>query len=62
VKEILSLAGDEAKSLRHSYVGPEHILLGLMVEGDGIPARVLKTLFEVDEIEMRAAILRELAI
>src|SRR5438874_6548667 len=47
VKKVLALAGKEAKALNHSYVGTEHILLGLLREGDGVAARVLKTL-EVD--------------
>ena len=36
VKEVLVLAGKEAKALNHSYVGTEHILLGLLREGDGV--------------------------
>ena len=47
VKKVLALAGKEAQALHHSYVGTEHILLGLLREGDGIAARVLKSL-EVD--------------
>ena len=47
VKKVLALAGKEAKSLNHSYVGTEHILLGLLREGEGVAARVLKNL-EVD--------------
>jgi ATP-dependent Clp protease ATP-binding subunit ClpC len=42
VKKVLALAAKEAKGLNHSYVGTEHILLGLLREGDGIAARVLK--------------------
>ena len=44
VKKVLALAGKEAKSLQHSYVGTEHILLGLLREGEGVAARVLETL------------------
>jgi ATP-dependent Clp protease ATP-binding subunit ClpC len=44
VKKVLALAGKEAKSLNHSYVGTEHILLGLLREGEGVAARVLKSL------------------
>ena len=40
-KEVLKLAGQEAKELGHSYVGTEHILLGLIREGQGVAARVL---------------------
>ena len=59
VKKILALAGKEAKSLQHSYVGTEHILLGLLREGEGVAARVLKNL-EVDIERTRNEILREL--
>jgi len=44
VKKVLSLANKEAKALTHMYVGTEHILLGLLREGDGVAARVLKNL------------------
>ena len=59
VKKVLALAGKEAKSLSHSYVGTEHILLGLLREGEGVAARVLKNL-EVDIERTRNEILREL--
>src|ERR1039458_8220730 len=44
VKKVLALAQKEAKALNHTYVGTEHILLGLLREGDGVAARVLKNL------------------
>ena len=59
VKKVLALAGKEAKSLNHSYVGTEHILLGLLREGEGVAARVLKSL-EVDIERCRSEILSEL--
>jgi ATP-dependent Clp protease ATP-binding subunit ClpC len=59
VKKVLALAGKEAKALQHSYVGTEHILLGLLREGEGVAARVLKTL-EVDIERTRNEILKEL--
>ncbi len=59
VKKVLALAGKEAKVLNHSYVGTEHILLGLLREGEGVAARVLKNL-EVDIERTRNEILREL--
>jgi len=59
VKKVLALAGKEAKSLQHSYVGTEHILLGLLREGEGVAARVLKSL-EVDIERTRNEILKEL--
>ena len=59
VKKVLALAGKEAKALNHSYVGTEHILLGLLREGEGVAARVLKTL-ELDIERTRNEILKEL--
>jgi ATP-dependent Clp protease ATP-binding subunit ClpC len=59
VKKVLALAQREAKSLNHTYVGTEHILLGLLVEGDGLAARVLKK-FSVNIEQMRKEILNEL--
>jgi hypothetical protein len=44
VKKVLALAAKEAKALHHTYVGTEHILLGLLREGDGVAGRVLKDL------------------
>jgi hypothetical protein len=58
-KKVLALAGKEAKSLDHSYVGTEHILLGLLGEGEGVAAHVLKNL-EVDIERTRNEILKEL--
>jgi len=59
VKKVLALAGKEAKALQHSYVGTEHILLGLLREGEGVAAQVLKSL-EVDLDRTRNEVLKEL--
>jgi ATP-dependent Clp protease ATP-binding subunit ClpC len=59
VKKVLSLAAKEAKNLNHTYVGTEHILLGLLREGDGVAAKVLKSL-DVDIELTRQEILKEL--
>jgi len=40
-KKVLELALREALSLKHSYIGPEHILLGVVRENDGVAARIL---------------------
>ncbi len=58
VKKVLDLA-KEAKSLNHTYIGTEHILLGLLREGDGVAARILKNL-DVDIEQTRQEILKEL--
>jgi len=59
VKKVISLAAKEAKMLNHTYVGTEHILLGLLREGDGVAAKVLKNL-DVDIEQARQEILKEL--
>ena len=59
VKKVLALANKEAKALNHSYVGTEHILLGLLREGEGVAARVLQTL-GVDIQRTRNEILAEI--
>src|SRR5262245_58934210 len=59
VKKVLALAAKEARALNHTYVGTDHILLGLLREGDGVAARVLKN-FDVDLEQTRQEILKEL--
>lgn len=43
-KRVLALAQDEAIRFNHNYIGPEHLLLGLVREGEGVAARTLQTL------------------
>src|SRR5690625_1595397 len=43
-KKVVELSQDEARKLSHPYVGTEHILLGLIREGEGVAARVLHNL------------------
>ncbi|AWT60069.1 MAG: Negative regulator of genetic competence ClpC/MecB [Candidatus Moanabacter tarae] len=59
VKKVLALSGKEARALNHSYVGTEHILLGLLREGEGVAARVLQSL-DVDIERCRNEVLSEL--
>ena len=59
VKKVLSLSNKEAEQLDHSYVGTEHILLGLLREGEGVAARVLASL-NVDINQTRQEILAEI--
>jgi ATP-dependent Clp protease ATP-binding subunit ClpC len=59
VKKVLDLARREAKSLNHTYIGTEHILLGLLREGDGVAARILRNL-DVDIEQARQEVLKEL--
>ena len=58
-KKVLQLAIAEAQSLNHSYVGTEHILLGLLREGEGVAAQVLRNL-DVDLDTVRLEVMREL--
>ena len=44
LKKALELAGDEARSLNHRYIGTEHLLLGLLREAEGVAAGVLNSL------------------
>src|SRR5438094_6470422 len=60
VKKVLALAAKEAKNLSHTYVGTEHILLGLLHDDEGVSGRVLKR-FGVNISETRMEILKELA-
>ncbi len=59
VKKVLALAGSEARALNHSYIGTEHILLGLLREGEGVASRVLRNL-NVDIEKTRTEIMKEL--
>lgn len=59
VKKVLALANKEAQHLNHSYVGTEHLLLGLLREGDGVAARVLTSL-DVDISRARQEVLAEI--
>ena len=59
VKRVLTLADKERKALRHTYLGTEHILLGLLRDGDGVAARVLANL-RIDLVQIRQDILKEL--
>jgi len=54
VRKVLSMAREEATRLRHDYVGTEHILLGLIREGEGVAAAILTNLnADLDELRER---------
>ena len=59
VRKVLALAEQKAKELRHAYIGTEHLLLGLLAEGKGLGAKILKTL-DIDPQECCQEILSEL--
>ncbi len=43
-RRVVIMANDEARKLNHHYIGTEHILLGLLREGEGVPTRALESL------------------
>lgn len=51
-KRVIELAVDEARRLKHSYVGTEHLLLGLVCEGEGVAVAVLKSLGGPTDVPM----------
>lgn len=55
-RKVVILAQEEAQSLNHNYIGTEPILLDLVREGDGVPAKALRNL-EVDLDKVRGAVL-----
>jgi ATP-dependent Clp protease ATP-binding subunit ClpA len=59
VKKVLAYAREEAVALHHTYIGTEHLLLGLLREGDSIGAQALRN-FDVDLKQLRISILKEL--
>ena len=58
-KRVLELSWDEARQLGHNYIGTEHLLLGLIREGEGVAARVLENL-GVDLNKVRSNIIKML--
>jgi ATP-dependent Clp protease ATP-binding subunit ClpA len=60
VKKVIELSFEEARRMGHQYVGTEHILLGIVLEGEGIAAHVLSDLGATLET-VRAEIERQLA-
>jgi len=56
-RQVVVLAQEEARDLKHNYIGTEHLLLGLLREGDGVAARVLSAL-EVSLEDVRGEIMR----
>ena len=56
-KRVLELSLEEARQLGHNYIGTEHLLLGLIREGEGVAARVLENL-GVDLAKVRTQVIR----
>jgi Clp amino terminal domain, pathogenicity island component len=56
-RQVVVLAGEEARALKHNYIGTEHILLGLLCEEEGLAARVLESL-DITVERVRAQVVR----
>ena len=57
-RKVMQLANQEAQRFNHDYVGTEHILLGLLKEGSGVAANVLRNLLNTDLDKIRAEVLK----
>ena len=55
-RRVVVLAQDEARSLNHNYIGTEHLLLGLITEGEGVAAKALESL-DINKDTVRAAVI-----
>jgi len=54
-KQVLALAQQEARRLNHDYVGPEHLLLGLLMLGQGVAVSVLKSMgLSIEKLRLEA--------
>lgn len=54
VRKVLALSREEAGRLHHNYIGTEHILLGLLREGEGVAAAVLKQMdFDLETLRIK---------
>jgi hypothetical protein len=57
-RQVVVLAQDEARALKHNYIGTEHILLGLLREEEGLAARLLESLdITVEEVRAQVALI-----
>ena len=55
-RRVVVLAQDEARGLKHNYIGTEHLLLGLISEGEGVAAKALETM-EIKGEAVRASVI-----
>jgi len=55
-RKVLTLSSDEARQMRHSFVGTEHLLLGLVREGEGVAAQVLRNMGVRDYAQVRSVV------
>ena len=60
VKKVLNLAEKESKKMGHTYIGTEHLLLGLLKEAEGVAAKILQQEFNITYEETKEQILKEI--
>jgi ATP-dependent Clp protease ATP-binding subunit ClpC len=61
VKDVITFSREEALRLGHDYIGTEHLLLGIIREGEGVAVKILKSL-KVNLVELRKAIEQSIAV
>lgn len=59
LKRVFDLSLDEARALNHSYIGPEHLLLGLVKEGEGRASQILRRVGVIDAGPLRQKIIKK---
>src|ERR1700724_4583952 len=59
-RQVVVLAQEEARTLKHNYIGTDHILLGLVRENEGVAARILLD-FDADSEKIRNEVIRMLS-
>ncbi len=60
LKRVFDLSLDEARALNHSYIGPEHLILALVKEGEGVASQVLKKFGLVDAGVLRQKVIKKI--
>ena len=61
-RRVVVLAQEEARMLNHNYIGTEHILLGLIHEGEGVAAKAMESLgISLDSVREQAGAIRDWA-
>jgi len=60
LKRVFDLSLDEARAMNHNYIGPEHLLLGLAKEGEGLAAQTLKRVGLADVAPLRQKIIKKI--
>lgn len=59
-RQVVTLAQDEARALKHNYIGTEHILLGLVRENEGVASCILLD-YDLDAVKIRNEVIRAMS-